>query len=112
METFWDDAGNLPTQDQFIARMKQLKIGKKDTVICYETSATDGKQNLFLWQARAAWVLSTYGIENVFILDGAYPRWEEQNRHPEPPGFERKEVGSKDYDYVLDVNKIKYLKDI
>ena len=43
MAEFQDKTGNLPTQEDFIAKMKQLKIGKKDTVICYETSDSDGR---------------------------------------------------------------------
>ena len=55
--------------------MKELKIGKKDTIICYESSADDAKPKPFKWAARVAWTLSAYGIEDIHIMDGGYPRW-------------------------------------
>lgn len=92
--------------------MKSLEVGKTDTIVCYESSATDGpKQGPYKWACRAAWILNTFGCTNVNILDGGLPKWKAENRELEegkwvPQGLQ------KDTSFRLDTRVIKYLEEV
>ncbi len=48
-------------------------IGDGSTVVVYDD--TQG-----LYAARVWWTLRAYGLENVRVLDGGFPAWEEEGR--------------------------------
>lgn len=72
------DAGSpvpyaLPTPDQLAARLGLLGVGHQDAIVLYDDSA-------IRTAARAWFMLTAMGWENVAILDGGLGRWREQGR--------------------------------
>ena len=63
----------LPTPTRFGEDVSKLGVGSDTHVIVYDNSANFG---LFS-AARAWWLFRYYGHENVSILDGGFPKWEE-----------------------------------
>ena len=63
----------LPTPEQFGEDVGKLGVGDDTHVVVYDSNPTFG-----LFSApRAWWLLRYYGHENVSILDGGFPKWEE-----------------------------------
>lgn len=62
----------LPTDEQFIAEMKRIDVRRSDDIVVYD------KSNM-LSAPRAYWMLKSYGVESVRILDGAFKRWSALN---------------------------------
>lgn len=60
----------VPTAEVFTAAVGKLGLQKNNTVIVYDT------KGLFS-AARVWWTLSVFGFENVKILDGGLPAWEQ-----------------------------------
>ncbi|MDT8280790.1 MAG: sulfurtransferase [Erythrobacter sp.] len=63
----------LPRPDQLAARLGQLGVRQGDTIILYDDSA-------IRTSARAWFMLSSCGWENVAILDGGLARWRAEGR--------------------------------
>ena len=98
----------LPTDDQFIEEMKNIDVRKSDDIVVYD------KSNM-LSAPRAYWMLKSYGVKNVRVLDGAFKRWESLNL-PVENGYDETafiqleredEPKADDYDYKI--NKRRYL---
>lgn len=72
------DAGSavpyaLPTPDQLAARLGLLGVGHQDAIVLYDDSA-------IRTAARAWFMLTAMGWENVAILDGGLGKWREEQR--------------------------------
>lgn len=63
----------LPSPDDFANHMRRLGIGDRMRIVVY-----DG-MGLFS-AARVWWTFRVFGAEEVFILDGGFPRWRAENR--------------------------------
>ena len=63
----------LPTPDQLAARLGLLGVGHQDAIILYDDSA-------IRTSARAWFVLTAMGWENVAILDGGLAKWRAEDR--------------------------------
>ena len=63
----------LATSEKFGEDLGKLGVGNDTHVVVYDSNPTFG-----LFSApRAWWLLRYYGHENVSILDGGFPKWEE-----------------------------------
>ena len=78
--------------------MKMLKIRKSQTVVVYDTSAS------WLYSARAAFMLKTYGHPEVYILDGGYNKWLADGGKVEVSDYATS--FDEDFDYTLDADRI------
>ena len=63
----------LPTPEQFGEDVGKLGVGNDTHVVVYDNNPTFGMFSA----PRAWWLLRYYGHENVSILDGGFPKWEE-----------------------------------
>ncbi len=63
----------LPTPDAFARAMSELGIGDGMAVVVY-----DG-EGIFS-SARVWWMLRTYGMRDVRVLDGGLPKWKAEDR--------------------------------
>ncbi|MFD2250580.1 thiosulfate/3-mercaptopyruvate sulfurtransferase [Pseudochelatococcus lubricantis] len=59
----------LPSAPDFAARIGELGISDKDIIVVYDGAG------LFS-AARVWWTFRHFGVENVFVLDGGFPRWQ------------------------------------
>jgi len=63
----------LPTTDDFTAFMKEYRIRTTDQIICYD--------NVGVYTSpRVWWMLSSFGCQNVKVLNGGFPKWLKENR--------------------------------
>ena len=65
--------GTLPTPEQFGEDVGKLGVGSDTHVIVYDSNANFGMFSA----PRAWWLFRYFGHENVSILDGGFPKWEE-----------------------------------
>ena len=63
----------LPPPEKFAARVKKLGIGDGHRIVAY-----DG-MGIFS-AARAWWMFRVMGHEDVFVLDGGFPKWRAEGR--------------------------------
>jgi thiosulfate/3-mercaptopyruvate sulfurtransferase len=63
----------LPSAEQFARDAGALGIAETDTIVVY-----DG-MGMFS-SPRVWWTLRLFGAENVFILEGGFPKWKSENR--------------------------------
>jgi thiosulfate/3-mercaptopyruvate sulfurtransferase len=63
----------LPPPEKFAARVKKLGLGDGHRIVAY-----DG-MGLFS-AARAWWMFRVMGHEEVFVLDGGFPKWRAEGR--------------------------------
>lgn len=63
----------LPSAQEFAAAVGAMGISEHDTVVVYD--------GLGLFSApRVWWTFGLFGAENVFVLDGGFPRWVAEGR--------------------------------
>jgi thiosulfate/3-mercaptopyruvate sulfurtransferase len=63
----------LPTPEVFSSAMRHLGIGDGQTIVVYD--------GLGLFSApRVWWMLRTFGVREVYILDGGMPKWKAEGR--------------------------------
>jgi thiosulfate/3-mercaptopyruvate sulfurtransferase len=63
----------LPSAEQFARDAGALGIAETDTIVVY-----DG-MGMFS-SPRVWWTLRLFGAQNVFILEGGFPKWKSENR--------------------------------
>ncbi|KAI0228199.1 3-mercaptopyruvate sulfurtransferase [Lamellibrachia satsuma] len=66
-------SAKLPTQEQFGEDVGKLGVGNDTHVIVYDNNAKFGMFSA----PRAWWLFRYFGHENVSILDGGFPKWEQ-----------------------------------
>lgn len=74
---------NIPSEEEFINHMKQLRIRRTDNIVCYD--------NIGIFSSpRVAWTLQLFGAERVRILNGGMKKWLKEKR-PIESGIENLE---------------------
>jgi thiosulfate/3-mercaptopyruvate sulfurtransferase len=63
----------LPSEAEFTNQMKLVNVRKSDTVIVYDKIG-------MVSAPRAYWLLKTFGVKNVLILNGVFTKWQAENR--------------------------------
>jgi thiosulfate/3-mercaptopyruvate sulfurtransferase len=63
----------LPAPHVFSSAMRKLGIGDGQTIVVYDDFG-------FYSAARVWWTFRTFGVENVYVLDGGMPKWQAENR--------------------------------
>ncbi|MCC1485113.1 sulfurtransferase [Winogradskyella immobilis] len=61
----------LPSQNQFQKEIQQLGINNDSAIIVYDAHGIYSS-------ARAWWLFKTFGFNNVAVLDGGLPEWQNQ----------------------------------
>lgn len=56
--------------------MRNMDVRINDTIVCYDKSD-------MLCAPRAFWMLKVFGASNVFILNGTFSKWKNENRPTE-----------------------------
>jgi thiosulfate/3-mercaptopyruvate sulfurtransferase len=77
----------MPSAHFFEDQMRQMGVNDDDAIVVYDT------QGLFS-AARAWWMLTQMGAQNVRILNGGFPYWEKQGHPTEGGAPEPKKRGS------------------
>ena len=63
----------LPTPEAFSSAMRQLGIGDGATIVVYD--------GLGLFSAaRVWWTFRIFGVRDVYVLDGGFPKWKAEGR--------------------------------
>jgi thiosulfate/3-mercaptopyruvate sulfurtransferase len=63
----------LPTAEEFAAAVGAMGISERDTIVVYD--------GLGLFSApRVWWTFGLFGAENVYVLEGGFPRWVAEGR--------------------------------
>lgn len=75
----------LPQADRFAERLRSLGVSEGERIVLYDDSPLHSS-------ARAWWMLRTYGVRKVAILDGGLSRWRAEGR-PTASGRESAEPG-------------------
>lgn len=88
-----------------------MGVRMSDTIVVYE------KGEGVLSGPRAYWMLNVFGAPNVFLMNGTFTKWKQENRPTESGDNEeawiniregdRSEPMPDDYDYKLDRTKLK-----
>ena len=60
----------LPSEESFAQNMKKLDVRKSDIVVVYDKVG-------MLSSPRAYWLLKTFGLPNVLLLNGTFSKWED-----------------------------------
>jgi thiosulfate/3-mercaptopyruvate sulfurtransferase len=63
----------LPSPEKFASRVKALGLGDGHRIVAYDTAG------LFS-AARVWWMFRAMGHEEVFVLDGGFPKWRAEGR--------------------------------
>jgi thiosulfate/3-mercaptopyruvate sulfurtransferase len=63
----------MPPPEKFASRMKKLGLGDGHRIVAYDGAG------LFS-AARAWWMFRVMGHEEVFVLDGGFPKWRAEGR--------------------------------
>jgi thiosulfate/3-mercaptopyruvate sulfurtransferase len=74
----------LPTSQMFASRMQKLGIGDGSRIVIYDDSEVKTS-------ARAWFMFTMFGAQNVAILDGGLAKWKAEGRPLEPGQRERRE---------------------
>src|SRR4249920_3104735 len=84
----------LPDNRQFASEVGALGIADSDTIVVYDGAG-------MFSAPRVWWTFRLFGAENVFILDGGFPKWKAEQRPVEtgpvkraPRTFEARKAGS------------------
>jgi thiosulfate/3-mercaptopyruvate sulfurtransferase len=72
----------VPSEAQFKDQMKEVNVRKSDLIVVYDKI---GKVSA----PRAYWMLKTFGIENVAILNCSFNKWVAENRPIEDGDIEK-----------------------
>ncbi|MGE3146571.1 MAG: 3-mercaptopyruvate sulfurtransferase [Pseudorhodoplanes sp.] len=63
----------LPSPEQFSSAMRNMGIGDGQTIVVYDGAG--------LFSApRVWWTLRVFGVRDVYILDGGFPKWKAEGR--------------------------------
>ncbi len=76
-------ANMLPPPEKFASRMQSLGLGDGSRIVIYDNSP-------FHSAARAWWMLTLFGAQNVAILDGGLAKWKVEGRPIETGTKERR----------------------
>lgn len=63
----------LPKPEAFSSAMRDLGIGDGQTIVVYDGSG-------FYGAARVWWTFRVFGVREVFVLDGGFPKWKAEGR--------------------------------
>jgi Rhodanese-related sulfurtransferase len=67
----------LPDTKQFARQVGALGIADSDTIVVYDGAG-------MFSAPRVWWTFRLFGAENVFILDGGFPKWKAEQRPLKP----------------------------
>ena len=90
----------MPSDKQFADAMKRLNVRLSDKVVCYDTGAMQ------FFGFRAAWMFQAMGHDNVWVLDGGFPKWTAEGRPVEGDA----NGPSEGFEYKLNPDRIKLLE--
>jgi thiosulfate/3-mercaptopyruvate sulfurtransferase len=63
----------LPRPEAFSSAMRDLGIGDGQTIVVYDGIGLYGA-------ARVWWTFRVFGVKEVFVLDGGFPKWKAESR--------------------------------
>jgi|SRR5215475_7662547 len=63
----------LPRPEAFSSAMRDLGIGDGQTIVVYDGLGLYGA-------ARVWWTFRVFGVKDVFVLDGGFPKWKSESR--------------------------------
>ncbi|RDW18882.1 sulfurtransferase [Oceanobacillus chungangensis] len=72
----------VPPRELFVNKISDLGVGDDTYVVVYDQGfATVGAPIIASdWASRLAWQLNYEGFDNVAVLDGGFPKWQEEGR--------------------------------
>jgi len=95
----------MPSDKDFVDRMKKLNVKLTDRVICYDTGAMQ------FFGYRAAWMFQAMGHANVQVLDGGFAKWSKEGRECSEECNDAAGDGD-GFDYKLNQDRIKHLENM
>lgn len=58
----------MPSDEQFIKLMKDMNVRKNDFIVVYD-------KYRMISAPRAFWMFKTFGIKDVYLLNGTFSKW-------------------------------------
>jgi thiosulfate/3-mercaptopyruvate sulfurtransferase len=102
----------MPTVEEFTNLMKDIDVRKHDKIVVYDKIG-------MVSAPRAFWLLKTFGLHNVRVLNGAFPKWDREQRAIEsgetPQAWKKHRntnANPNDFQFELSNNKVKFYEDI
>ena len=92
----------LPSQQQFIDKMKAMNIKLSDRVVLYTHAGN-------LWATRVYWMFRTFGHQNVSVLNGGLKKWVSEGKSTQSCESGVKE---EEFAYKLSPKFISYFEDM
>jgi len=73
----------VPSRERFVSKISELGVGEGTYVVVYDQGEATVGTGIFAsdWASRLAWQLRYEGFEDVAVLDGGFPKWQEEG-HP------------------------------
>ena len=93
----------MPSEKEFQAAVQYLSINNNSTIVVYDRIGVFASP-------RAWWMFKVMGHQDVYVLDGGYPKWQEAN-YPTEPNFSTSNSKG-DFCATLDAKKIAQKNDI
>ncbi|CDW90459.1 UNKNOWN [Stylonychia lemnae] len=102
----------MPTDEYFSGIMKSMDVRKSDLIVVYD-------KYRMISAPRAFWMLKTFGVKDVFLLNGTFAKWQREGRPIEKGDSESAwkkihTIAAKpdDYNYKKDITKIRKFEEI
>ncbi len=103
----------IPSAEDFAENMRNLNVRKNDIVVVYDRVG-------MLSSPRAYWMMKLFGLPNVFLLDGTFSKWDDEERPIESGESKRawRRVGRKqtpqadDYSFSLNQEYLRLHDDV
>eukprot|EP00347_Sterkiella_histriomuscorum_P014041 403362385 len=102
----------MPPDHYFIQRMKEINVRKSDLVVVYD-------KYKMISAPRAFWMLKTFGIQDAYLLNGTFSKWQREGRPIESGDQESAFVKQHktlskfdDFSYKQDTKKIRKYQEI
>ena len=100
-----DQPHMMPSEETFTYFMKEMDIRKSDHIICYDMVG--------MFTAPRAWfTFKVYGFDNVYVLNGGFPKWVKEALPVEKgddftvKNLKRQKPLDSDFDYKPDKSKV------
>ncbi len=63
----------MPTDEYFSQKMQEMDVRRNDFIVVYD-------KYRMISAPRAFWMLKTFGVSNVYLLNGTFSKWVKEGR--------------------------------
>lgn len=63
----------MPSDEHFSKKMEEMDVRKNDFIVVYD-------KHRMISAPRAFWMLKTFGVQDVYLLNGTFSKWQKEGR--------------------------------